>query len=92
MTENTKQFDPDFMQEVQIERDMARLAVKLEDLRKASGMTYRELAKKTGVVSYGWLFRLMNGQMPQIRLEVLARTALALGYKLKIDLVLIDKK
>ena len=72
----------------EVEDEIARILIehKIAALRQRRGMTQAELAGRSGV-SQPMIAQIESGKLNNLTLRTLARTAVALGATLKIDLV-----
>jgi DNA-binding transcriptional regulator LsrR (DeoR family) len=81
-------FDPEFMQLVDVERELAVLSVHVAEMADASGLTRREIARRMGIGSPATLQRVIRkGIGWNARVETLMRLAAACGYKAEVRFV-----
>ena len=74
--------------ENEVADEIAKILIeqKIAELRQHCGFTQKELARRSGV-SQPMIAQIESGRLNNLTLKTLARTALALGASLKIDLV-----
>ena len=77
--------DPDFKKEYEALRPEAAIIQAMINARKASGITQKELAEKTGITQ-GDISRLENGTANP-SLKTLQRLASGMGMTLKVEFV-----
>lgn len=72
----------------EVEDELARILIehKIAALRKRRGLTQAELARRSGV-SQPMIAQIESGKLSNLTLKTLARTARALGARLRLDLV-----
>jgi transcriptional regulator with XRE-family HTH domain len=72
----------------EVENEIAQILIehKIATMRKRRGMTQAELARRSGV-SQPMIAQIESGQLNNLTLRTLARTAAALDANLRIDLV-----
>ncbi len=73
-------------QEVEEELSQILIEHKIAQLRKRRGLTQAALARRSGV-SQPMIAQIESGKLGNLTLKTLARTARALGAKLKVELV-----
>jgi len=72
----------------QVEEELSQILIeqKIAQLRKRRGLTQAALARRSGV-SQPMIAQIESGKLGNLTLKTLARTARALGAKLKVELV-----
>ena len=72
----------------EVEDELAQILIehKIAAMRKRRGLTQAALAKRSGV-SQPMIAQIESGKLNNMTLKTLARTARALGARLKVDLV-----
>ena len=72
----------------EVEEELGQILIehKIAELRKRRGLSQAALAQRSGV-SQPMIAQIESGKLNNLTLKTLARTALALGARLKIDFV-----
>src|SRR5208337_5590819 len=72
----------------EVEEELAQILIehKIAELRKRRGLTQAALAERSGV-SQPMIAQIESGKLNNLTLKTLARTARALGARLKVELV-----